>query len=180
MTRRKSLYFASLAAAGALAVGACAAPTGSPEPDPSETTVIDPAPPTFPEPPAPPTSSSEPTPLGGTHTYDNGLAVSVSLAGDGFDTYTGEPYQKLTFSITNGTAENFEPALVSMTVHYGAAGVAADSHINLEAMPTPYFTGVILPGGTQTITSGYEAPAGEPLVVTVTPSWDHGPAVFTG
>ena len=179
MKYRKPAYFTALAASAALTLAAAAAcsapqetdPTSLPSvPSPTETVVT--------TPPAPPADQS--IPLGQTATTEKGLDVTVTPAGTGVDSYTSKPYTDYTISVTNNTGANFDPVLISTSVNYGAAGTPATAMFDLIRIPQPYFKGVILPGGTQTVTQTYDVPAGEPVVISVTPSWDDSPVTFTG
>lgn len=177
MKYTKPAYFTALAASAVLtasAVAACSTPTESTSPpSPVETTISEPAPPTT-------TPTSATTPLGQTATTEKGLAVTITPAGSGVNDYTQIPYTDYTVSITNNTGENFDPVLVSTSVNYGAAGTPATQQFDLQRVPQPYFKGVILPGGTQTVTQSYDVPVGEPVVISVTTSWEDSPVTFTG
>lgn len=178
MNLRKTSYFSALLVAGALAVTSCGAaadsdpsPSLPPIPSPSETMIVD---------PVPTETQLNPTPLGQTATTESGLAVTVTPAGTGFDDYQMKPYTDYTITLTNNTAANYDPAMFMMNVNYGAAGLPASQVFDLGRVPTPYFKGVILPGGTQTITQSYDVPDGETTVISVTTTWEDGPLVFTG
>lgn len=184
MNRRlKTTYFLSLAAAGALTLGACST-TASDQPvdivtvTPTEgPTITDYWPETTPEPTP---TSAPPASLGDVHTYDNGLQVSVVYVGQGFSEYSQQAYSNYDVIVWNGTSETYDPSAVSLTVNYGAAGTPASQVFDLSVNPNPYFQGVILPGGMQTVRQSYTVPEGEPVVVTVTPDWDTETVVFTG
>lgn len=183
MNRRTSTaYFLSLAAAGALTMGACSQvadttePTAPPEPTITEYFPTDPG---ITETPSPTPTTADTVSLGGTATFDTGVAVTITPAGEGAD-YAGRAYTNYTVSVTNGTATNFDPTGVDLTVNYGAAGTPATQVFDLSVNPTPYFQGVILPGGSQTITQSYDVPTGEPVVISVRPDYMSEPAIFTG
>lgn len=178
---RTTSYFAALAASAALAVAACTptppqsdgTPTLPPPPAPTEEVITDPAPdPTALEP--------QSAPLGVTATTSKGLDITVTPAGTGVQQYTGTAYQNYTVAVTNGTDTQFDPALVSMVVNYGPEGIPASQVFDYQNNATPYFQGIILPGGTQTVTQSYSVPEGQPVVITVTPSWDDSPVTFIG
>lgn len=190
MNRRRVTYFSSLAAAGAIALAACGTPADTPQSQPVETvtvtptpepTVTDWAPPTdYQLPDTDPGLMAEATPLGSPATTDKGLQMTVTEGGTGVTEYTGIAYTDYTFELVNNTGQNFDPVSVTMNINYGAAGTPASQQFDLMRNPTPYFRGVILPGGTQTITASYDVPAGEPVVISVVPSWDDSPMVFVG
>lgn len=177
MNLRKTSYFSALLVAGALAVTSCSAVSESePSPNvqlptPSETMIVD---------PVPTETQLSPTPLGQMATTEKGLAVTVTPAGTGYDDYLMKAYTDYTVTLTNNTAEPYNPSAFMMNVNYGVTGLPASQVFDLGRNPTPYFQGVILPGGTQTITQSYEVPEGESTVISVTTAWEDGPLVFTG
>lgn len=190
MNRRSVTYFSSLAAAGALTLAACGTPaeTVQPEPAPTVTITTTPTPePTvtdyqeyFEYPDTDPGLTADPTPLGTPATTDKGLQLTITVAGTGVDEYTGETYTDYTFELVNNTGQNFDPVSVTTNVNWGAAGNPASQQFDLMRNPTPYFRGIILPGGAQTITAAYDVPPGEPVVISVVPSWEDSPMVFIG
>lgn len=186
MNRRRALYFTSLAAAGALALGACG--NAASDPAPTETVTVGPTA-TAPSPAptyTPPTDYQSPPPagpavlkLGETYTGPNGIQITVEDAGAAVQSSDGTPYSMYKTTLTNTGTTPWDPSGVWATVNYGAAGTSATpvyDYANPD-LGDNYFDGILLPDGTQTQLAGYTVPPGEPVVITVSAGWDLSKAV---
>lgn len=180
---RRPITALSIAAAVFLSAGLGACSTPASQPTPNETTIVDP-------PSPPPTEEQvEETPhsvaLGQSYTYDSGLTVTVAQVATGVaDEYdyslpAGTEYPIYEFTITNGADVPFDPAMAMATVNYGDQGLPAESKSSYGDGTTYTFTGVVLPGKSSSIRTGYAVPAGESVVITFAPDLESAPAVFT-
>lgn len=172
MNRRRITYFSSLAAAGALALAACATPADTvSQPEPAETVTVEPTPeptvtdywPTD-EPLNGGGNSLEIQPLGGTVNMPDGLVVTFTETGTGLTPVDYKPYTTYSMSVYNGGTTPYTPA-VSTTLNYGPDGIPATQVISVDQFQT--FQGVIPPGATQTVSQGWLMPEGSEVVVTV-------------
>lgn len=122
-------------------------------------------------------------------TYKDGIAVKVAYAGAGMaseyaagaETTAGQ-IRLFDVSITNNSEEIFDPAMFMADINYGAEGTAASRVFDTANGIGDQFQGKILPGGTQTVSMAYAIPTDAPLdlIVTITPSWEHGEKLFFG
>jgi hypothetical protein len=91
--------------------------------------------------------------------------------------------QLFELTLTNGSEETYEPAGFYETAVYGKTGAKAEAVFDsANGVSTGYFTGVMVPGGTQTITVALQIPTAElpSTVFSVQPSFKHKAAVVTG
>lgn len=146
-------------------------------------------------PPSPSPSPSKKTgaliaKFGETFTYDDKLSVTIKHVG----TTTAGPYaapeaargqevQIFEITLTNGSEDTYEPAGFYETVVYGKAGTKAENVFDSgNGISTGYFTGVMLPGATQTIQTALAIPSAElaTTVFSVRPSFAHKAVAVTG
>jgi hypothetical protein len=128
--------------------------------------------------------------FGETITYDDKLSVTVKHAG----TTTGSQYaapeaargaevQLFELTLTNGSDTTYEPSGFYETAVYGTAGTKAEAVFDsTNGTSTGYFTGVMVPGGTQTVTVALLIPTAElsTTVLSVQPSFKHKAAAVMG
>lgn len=147
--------------------------------------------PTVPETTEPTVEPSEPakdtTTIGKTLTYESGLSVRVVSAKVFTPSYAsglaaGHKAVKVTWTVTNGTAANFDLSGAEARLTYGADGVQAES-VYAEGVDGQYpFDGSVRPGQKKTATSAFSVPKGSlsSIVVEVEPDYNSETAFFTG
>lgn len=128
--------------------------------------------------------------FGETVEYADGIKVTVKHVGTAVGSQYAAPeaargaeVQLFELTLVNGTADTFEPAIFQDSAVYGAAGIKAQNVFDSgQGVSSGNFTGVMIPGGTQTITAAVLIPTAElsSTVFTVTPSFKHKAAVITG
>lgn len=183
--------FILLAAAGCSAGATKAAPASDSPSAASEVRTEAPSQAPKPSPsPSPSKKSALIVKFGETIEYADGVKVTVKHTG----TVTGSAYaapesargaeiQLFEITLVNGTADTFEPASFYYTVVHGAAGTPGekvfDSNSNVSA---GYFSGVIVPGGTQTITTAIAIPAADlpTTAFSLQPGFKYKASVVTG
>lgn len=123
--------------------------------------------------------------FGKTWIYDSGIEVTVKQAGGAEASEyaagveeTGGHYGLYEVTIANGTDEILDPSMTNVEVNYGDSGSPA-SRVFDEGLDD-FFQGKVLPGKSQTITEGYAIPAGEDVIMSVTPDFSHDDAIFVG
>ncbi len=133
-----------------------------------------------------PTTTTTPTPenpvFGQTYEWEDGLAVSVSppTPFTPSDTAAFDPaptFVSFEIKIVNGTSEIFDPLLFSTTMQSGntEASQVFDSEQGVGGSPsTP-----VLPGREVVFRQAYGVNDPADLVMQVSPSFDHDPAIFT-
>lgn len=146
---------------------------------------------------APATPSTKPTPksalivkFGETIEYADGVKVKIEHAGSGTASAYAAPqaargaeFQLFKITLTNGTADAFDPAVFYETAVFGTAGTPAEKVFDSsQGIGSGSFSGLVVPGGTQTVTSGWQIPAAElkTTTFTVRPSFKHAQAIVTG
>jgi hypothetical protein len=130
-----------------------------------------------------PAKKSTTAKLGETFKYDDGLTITVgapaaytpsaSAAGA-----TQAQQIALTFTLTNGTAENLNPIMLPQVT---SNGTQATPIIDIENTAIASFapTAVILPGGHATWTQAFSVSDPANLVVQLSPALKYGDAIFT-
>ncbi|MGP5318046.1 hypothetical protein ACTXMB_02025 [Arthrobacter rhombi] len=125
--------------------------------------------------------------FGSAWTWDDGLKLTVKPAGlsaagqyaSGAEASDGKMY---VFDVTlqNGTQEIFDPAILTASVVYGAAGTQAEGVFTEKI--DGFFQGKVLPGKKQSTRVAFGIPTGELDDVTLTylVDFDHEDALFSG
>lgn len=128
--------------------------------------------------------------FGETIEYADGMQVTVKHTG----TVTGSQYaapeaargaevQIFEITLVNGTGKTFEPAGFYDTAVYGKTGVKAEKVFDSgQGVSAGYFSGIMVPGGTQTVTTALAVPTADlpTLLLTVQPTFAHKAAAVTG
>jgi Domain of unknown function (DUF4352) len=102
--------------------------------------------------------------FGGTYTYTDGLAVTVSKVGGytpsayAAGTHPGDPAVVLTVKVTNGTKKAFDTSLLGVNTKAGTDGAAADAIFD-DSMGGG-FSGTIVPGSSATAKFAFDIPKG--------------------
>lgn len=153
----------------------------SPEaPSSSESPVDEVAEPSFaPEPePAPDPGNLA---FGDVMTWEDGLALSVStpvpFTPGEYAAGGGQAHNVMfTFTVTNGSTENYEDYVYTTVTSGGAAGESIyDSGQGLSGPPS----GVILPGQTISWTEGWSVADPNAIVLSTAPGFDYEGVIFT-
>ena len=95
----------------------------------------------------------------------------------------GAEVQVFEISLTNGTAEPFEATTFQQSVVYGAKGLKAEKVYDVRGSSgIGNFSGVMVPGATQTVEVTYLIPTAElpTVVMTVAPEYKYKKSVIQG
>jgi hypothetical protein len=128
--------------------------------------------------------------FGETIQYEDKLSVTIKHTGTVVasqyaapETARGQEVQLFEITLTNGSDTTYEPSGFYDTAVFGTAGAKAEAVFDSSSgVSTGYFSGVMVPGGTQTITTALAVPTAElsTVVYSVRPSFAHKAAVVTG
>jgi hypothetical protein len=106
---------------------------------------------------------------------------TISSSGIGAKASGGALYM-FDVTVTNGTADVYNPSLFSASVTYGAQGAQADTVFDSAQGIGGTFTGQVLPGKSQTVRMAYGIPAtglGD-VTLSLTPDFSHKAVVYNG
>lgn len=128
--------------------------------------------------------------FGETVKYADGVEVTVKHAGPGTasnsaapDEARGAEYQLFEITLVNNTADTFDPSAFFDSAVYGKAGKPAEKVFDsANGLSGGNFSGIIIPGGTQTVKAGWLIPAAElpSTVFSLRPGFRYNAAVVTG
>lgn len=122
--------------------------------------------------------------FGETHTYEDGVAVTVSLPQPYTPSGTasvGEPrppaFVVFDITVTNGSQANYDPALFSASLQSGSteAAMVFDSANNIGGTPTT----TVLPGRDVVFRIAFGVTDPSDLVMEVAPGYEYEAAIFT-
>ena len=128
--------------------------------------------------------------FGETIAYEDGVKLTTTYTGPATASMTAAPaeargaeIQTFQFTVENTSAEPFDPAMFYYTAVYGTTGAQAEKVFDTQnGFDGGYFSGLIIPGGKQTVTVAYLIPTAElkTTVFTVQPSFKHNKSIVMG
>lgn len=184
---------AATAVAAALALAGCSAGTqavSSESSSPAASQTAAPAATPKATPSSTPSHGALTVKFGETIKYEDGMKLTISLVGSGVASTTAAPSQARgaevqIFQITleNTSAQPFDPALFYETAVFGKNGAKAEKVFDsANGWGAANFSGLIVPGGKQTVEAAWLIPTADvsTTIFTVQPSFKHAKSIIMG